>query len=146
MRKRILALLLLTMTVSMLAGCRSGDRGNELPPGMDKEQVFAQGREVVALLAAEDWRAVYDRLRQDVKQATSAQEIGTYMQEMLQAYGVYQKETDAIVTGQKLDSGEQYATAVIYCRHEKKDLVYRIAFSAEMELIGFQVKKQSLFG
>ena len=57
--------------------------------------------------------------------------------------GSFQSIKDTMATGQKLkESGEQYATAVFYCQHEKNQAMYRIAFSTDMELIGLQVTKQ----
>ena len=48
-----------------------------------------------------------------------------------------------MATGQKLkDTGEEYGTAVLYCKHEKKTVMYRVAFSTEMELMGIEAKVQ----
>ena len=52
-------------------------------------------------------------------------------------------EIEAMATGQTLkDTGEEYGTAVFYCKHEKKSVIYRIAYSTDMELMGVQVKIQ----
>ena len=48
-----------------------------------------------------------------------------------------------MTTCQKLKAtGEEYGTAVFYCKHEKKNVLYRIAYSVEMELMGVEVKVQ----
>ena len=53
------------------------------------------------------------------------------------------KEDDALATGQTIkDSGEEYGTAVLYCKHEKKSIMYRVAFSTGLELMGVEVKVQ----
>ena len=138
MRKKRSWLTLLLLALLLLPGCKVS--GNPLPEGMEEEAVLEQGREVVALLNAEEWQAVYDLLRADGQETTSPADIPSYMEALLAEAGAYQKETDQMTTGQKLkDSGEEYATAVFYVKHEKDDMLYRIAFSTELELIGFQV-------
>ncbi len=142
MRRRMAWLLAGLLSLSLLTGCQ----GKSLPQGMEESELLAQGREIVALLAAEDWQAVYDRMRADGQEKSSAQDIQDYMQALTRKCGPYVKEKDALATGQVLDGGEEYGTAVLYCKHEKKSVVYRIAFSTGMELMGFQAEKQSLFG
>ena len=62
------------------------------------------------------------------------------MEERLSKAGAYKSEEEAMATGQTLkDTGEEYGTAVFYCKHEKKNLMYRVAYSADMELMGIQV-------
>ena len=62
------------------------------------------------------------------------------MGEWLDKAGTYVKEEEAMATGQTLkDTGEEYGTAVLYCKHEKKNLMYRVAFSTGMELMGIQI-------
>ncbi|MEA4932114.1 MAG: DUF3887 domain-containing protein [Lawsonibacter sp.] len=142
MRRIIAGLSALVLVVSLLTGCQ----GNGLPDGMDETELLTQGREIVALLADEDWQAVYDRMRADGQEKSSAEKIQAYMQALTEKCGAYVEEKDAMATGQTLESGENYGTAVLYCKHEKKNVVYRIAFSTNMEFMGFQAQKQSLFG
>ncbi len=142
MRRRMAWLLAGLLALSLLTGCQ----GKSLPQDMEESELLAQGREIVALLAAEDWQAVYDRMRADGQEKSSAQDIQDYMQALTRECGPYVKEKDALATGQVLDGGEEYGTAVLYCKHEKKSVAYRIAFSTDMELMGFQAEKQSLFG
>ena len=83
---------------------------------------------------------VYDLLRSDARETSSPEGIQSYMEERLEKAKAYVKETDAMATGQKLkDTGEEYGTAVLYCKHEKKSVMYRIAYSTGMELMGIEV-------
>ncbi len=139
-RKIALALAVLGMLV-LLAGCKVS--GNPLPEGMEEETVLEQGREVVAMLNAGEWQEVYDLLRSDAQETSSPEAIQDYMAERLEKAKDYVKETEAMATGQKLKAtGEEYATAVIYCKHEKKSVMYRVAYSVDMELMGIEAKVQ----
>ena len=141
MKKRVILLAAVLTVLCLLSGCKVS--GNPLPEGMEEETVLEQGREVVAQLNGGEWQAVYDALREDAKETSSPEAIQAYMEEFLDKAKAYEKETDAMATGQKLkDTGEEYATAVFYCKHEKKNLMYRVAYSTDMELMGIQVTVQ----
>ena len=142
MKKRILTLLFLLCTALLLCSCNV--EGNPLPEGMDETAVLEAGRAIVTDLNESDWQAIYNQLREDAKTATGSPDaIQAHMQTVLDKVGLYESEKDAMATGQKVkETGEQYATAVFYCEHEKNQAMYRIAFSTDMELIGLQVTKQ----
>ena len=139
MRRKIALMLAVLGALVLLAGCKVS--GNPLPEGMEEETVLERGREVVAMLNAGEWQEVYDLLRSDARETSSPEGIQSYMEERLEKAKAYVKETDAMATGQKLkDTGEEYGTAVLYCKHEKKSVMYRIAYSTGMELMGIEVK------
>ena len=135
MRKKSLCILALVCLL-LLAGCS----GTPLPEGMEEDTLLEKGREIVQQLNESQWKVVDYAMRADGQETTSPADIQSYMEALLAEAVAYQKETDQMTTGQKLkDSGEEYATAVFYVKHEKDDMLYRIAFSTELELIGFQV-------
>lgn len=141
MRKKFALLLAALAALFLLSGCKVS--GNPLPEGMEEETVLEQGREVVSLLNGGNWQEVYDRLRSDARETSSPGAIQSYMEERLDKAGAYVSEIEAMATGQTLkDTGEEYGTAVFYCKHEKKSVIYRIAYSTDMELMGVQVKIQ----
>lgn len=140
--RRVIGAALVLLLVLALAGCS----GKPLPEGMDEETLLDAGREIVTLLNEGDYQGVYDRMRADGQEASTVDDVREAMENLLDEVGPYVKENDTLATGQTLDSGEEYGTAVFYCKHEKKNVVYRVAFSTEMELMGFTVGKQSLFG
>ena len=138
MKKRLILLAAVLTVLCLLSGCKVS--GNPLPEGMEEETVLEQGREVVAQLNGGEWQAVYDALREDAKETSSPEAIQAYMGEWLDKAGTYVKEEEAMATGQTLkDTGEEYGTAVLYCKHEKKNLMYRGAYSTDMELMGIQI-------
>lgn len=135
-----IAWLLVTM-LFLMSGCRVS--GHPLPEGMDRDAVLDSGREIVAMLNDQDWQGIYDRLRSDAQQGASLEDFEAAMKNNLEKAGAYVKESDAMATGQTIkDTGEEYATAVLYCKHEKKSMVYRVAFSTTMELMGVEAKIQ----
>lgn len=139
MKKRLVLLAAALGVLLLLSGCKVS--GNPLPEGMEEETVLAQGREVVSLLNSEGWQEVYDLLRSDAKDTSSPEAIQVYMAQRLDKAGAYQSEEEAMATGQKLkDTGEEYGTAVLYCKHEKKSVIYRVAYSTDMELMGIEIK------
>ena len=141
MKKCLWLLLAVLAGFTLLVGCKVS--GNPLPTGMEEETVLEQGREVVSLLNGGNWQEVYDRLRSDARETSSPGAIQSYMEERLDKAGAYVSEIEAMATGQTLkDTGEEYGTAVFYCKHEKKSVIYRIAYSTDMELMGVQVKIQ----
>ena len=141
MRKKFALLLAALAALFLLSGCKVS--GNPLPEGMEEETVLEQGREVVSLLNAGEYQTVYDRLRSDAQETSSPESIQSYMEERLDKAGAYKGEDEAMATGQKIkDTGEEYGTAVFYCKHEKKSVMYRVAYSLEMELMGVEVKVQ----
>lgn len=141
MKKRLCLLALPLALLLLLAGCKVS--GNPLPEGMEEETVLEQGREVVAMLNGGEWQEVYSLLRADAQETSSPESIQSYMEERLDKAGAYKLETEAMATGQKIkDTGEEYGTAVFYCKHEKKNLMYRVAYSTDMELMGIQVTVQ----
>lgn len=143
MKKRLLALCMAACTAFLLCSCGPVE-GNPLPDGMDETTVLEAGEQIVTELNAGDWQAVYDQLRDDAKTATGSPDaIRDHMNAVLKKVGAFKSIEEAMATGQKLkDTGEEYATAVFYCEHEKNQAMYRIAFSTELELIGLQVTKQ----
>ena len=141
MKKKFALLLAAVSALLLLSGCRVS--GNPLPEGMEEDTVLEQGREIVALPNGGSWQEVYDRLRSDAQETSSPETIQSYMEERLEKAKSYVKETEAMTTGQKLkDTGEEYGTAVIYCKHEKKSIMYRVAYSVDMELMGIEARVQ----
>lgn len=138
MEKRLRFFAAALAALLLLSGCKIS--GNPLPEGMDEDTVLERGREVAALLNSGDYQEVWDSLRSDARETSSPEAIEGYMEERLEKAGAYKSEEEAMATGQTLkDTGESYATAVLYCKHEKKSLMYRIAYSTDMELMGIQI-------
>ena len=139
MRKKFALLLAALAALFLLSGCKVS--GNPLPEGMEGDTVLEQGREIVALLNGGDWQEVYSRLRADAQKTASPETIQSYMEERLEKAGAFKEEDEAFATGQKIkETGEEYGTAVLYCKHEKKSIMNRVAYSTDMELMGIEAR------
>ena len=130
MKKRPVLLLTAALaSLALLTGCQ----GSPLPDGMEEDTLLTQGREIVQELNDGDYSAVYDRLRDSSKETTTQADVEDYMSSVLDKAG-------SLATGQTLDGGEKYGTAVFYCKHKKDDVLYRIAFDTDMELMGMEIR------
>ena len=144
--KKLTALFLAVVTalsLLTLSGCTKGTpEGTPLPEGMDEATIIAEGRKVVELLVKEDYFAIVDQMRPDVAAGVAPGDIKGVMEKVVEKSGTYVEETEAMATGQKnKEAGETLAEAVIFAKHEKKQVRYRIVFDPEMNLVGLQVRK-----
>ena len=137
MRKKLLPLAAAVVLLLLLCGCQ----GKPLPGGMEEEVLLSHGREAAAMLAAGQFDEVYGILREDVALSTSAEEIRSMVLQQTDGAGVYQQIDSAMVTGQS-SQGEDYGVAVIYCDYSKKNVLFRLAFDVDYQLIGMQAKEQ----
>ena len=95
MRKRgylIASLAMLLLLV--LSGCK----GNKLPDGMDEDKVSSAGLAVMSQLTKGEYEEVYDALREDVREQTSADAIEEMMDTATEGRGSFKKVKDSMVT------------------------------------------------
>ena len=121
----------------MLCGCR----GKPLPGGMTETAVIEAGRGVLLQIVAGEYDAVRESFREDVREGITADQIKTLLQKQTDGAGEYRQIESTMVTGQSGD-GEDYGVAVLYCEYSEDDVLFRIAFDENMELIGLSIKKQ----
>ena len=143
--RKISLLLCLVLTVGLLAGCGKHE-GSPLPEGMEEDAVLDAGREIVTLLNDGNYEEILTRLREDVAaggaRPLTADDIKKQTMDTLDKAGAYVAETEYMATGQdNKDTDEEFAEAVIFAKHEKKTVRYRIAFDVDMQLIGIQVRE-----
>lgn len=137
MRQKALSWAAAAMLALVLCGCQ----GKPLPGDMDEETLLSRGREVVAMLAAGDCGAVRDLMREDVAAGVTEEDIQTLVLEQTSGAGAYKEISGAMATGQSSD-GESYGVAVFYCKYAKRNVLFRLAFDTNYELIGIEIKMQ----
>ncbi len=131
------ALAMLLAFSLLLTGCQ----GNALPDGMDGDALLSAGREVMLLIVEGKYGTVWERLRSDVAETVSEQDIQELALRQLDGAGVYKQIESSMTTGQSSE-GEEYGVAVLYCEFSKKSVLFRLAFDADLFLIGMDIKKQ----
>ena len=142
MKKLRISLLALALifALSLLSGC--GMR--PLPQGMEEETAGEAGRAIVALLAAEDYQAVADAFRADIREELNitAQAIEEVMEVIAEA-GPYVSTDQTLAVGGTSDSfDEPFAMVSVYCEHESKDVIYTLSFDTDLVLINLAVKQK----
>lgn len=138
MRKKELLLAALgLLLIFVLSGC-----GSRLPEGMDGDTVVNAGLKIMDKLVDGDYDEVYDALREDVREQTSAAAIEKMMTDATDGLGVYQKVTDSMATGVTKKDMEPHGIAVLRTKFGSKVVMFRIAFDTDMELIGLDVRRK----
>lgn len=136
-KKRVLPLL--AALCLLLTACTV--KGNTLPDGMDEDTLRLAGLTVMNELCSGEYESVYDALREDVREAATAEEIGALMASAREGLGEAGEVTDTLVTG-VTDADEQHAIVVIRRKFDKKSIYFRVAFDTDMQLIGLEIKKK----
>ena len=137
MRECVRRLTAAVLVLLLLSGCQ----GKPLPSGMEEEELLRHGREAVALLAGGSYEEVLGLMRDDVAGGTEVEDIRNLMIQQTDGAGTYKQIDSSMTTGQS-SNGEAYGVAVFYCDYSKKDVLFRLAFDTNYELIGMEIKRQ----
>lgn len=135
--KRIKSMLLAVLALLVMTGCG----GKSLPEGMSEEELLAAGREVLLLAVEGDYDAVWERLREDVRETVTVESIRSVVLTNVDGAGVYKQIESSMTTGQE-SGGETLGIAVLWCEYAEDDVLFRIAFDEDLSLVGLSVKKQ----
>ena len=139
MKQRLLAPLAALMLLMLCTACDV--KGNNLPDGMEEDTVLSAGLGVMDQLVRGEYDEIFETMRSDVRETTSASALKEVMDTATDGLGAPEEVTDTMVTG-VTDTDEPHAIAVIRRKYEKKSVYFRIAFDPEMQLIGLDVKKK----
>ncbi len=135
--KKILNLIISLLMMVMLTACS----GEALPEGMDEDALFTAGKDVMLLLVGGDYETVHGMLRADQRELFTAGDIAEVVSSQLNGAGVYKQIDDYMATGQVVD-GERYGIAVLYCDFSDEDVLVRVSFDAQWNLVGFSLDQQ----
>lgn len=135
MTKTRIAVLLAVLL--LLCGCQ----GKPLPAGMEETALTEAGRAVVLQLVQGEYDAVRESFREDVRESVTADQLRALLLQQTDGAGVYRQIESNMVTGQSSD-GENYGVAVLYCEYSEDDVLFRVAFDKNLELIGLEIRKQ----
>ena len=126
----------LLLSLVLLTGCQ----GKALPEGMSEDALLEGGKDVMLLVVQGDYQSVLETFRSDVQETLTEEDIQTLALRQLDGAGVYKQIEKSMTTGQSSD-GEHYGVAVLYCEFSEKDILFRLAFDADMALIGMDIQQ-----
>lgn len=135
--QRTVSALLIAALLFLCTACK----GEDLPTGMNEEDLFVAGRDVLLLLVDGDYAAVHEQLREDQREAVSVEDIQTLAQTQWENAGVYKQIEAHMATGQVTD-GERYGVSVLYCEFAEDDYLVRLCFDADYTLVGFSIHQK----
>ena len=135
--KKIVVSLLLVLVLTLTACSRT----TPLPNGMDADALLASGREVLLLLVEGEYDAVHELLRADQRAQFTVEDIRTVVTAELDGAGVYEQIDDHMTTGSTINN-EPYGIAVFYCDFSEEDVLVRISFDQQMQLVGFALDQE----
>lgn len=118
----------------LMVGCK----GEPLPAGMDEEALFTAGKDVVLLLVGGEYETVHGMLREDLREKISVDDIRDKTSLQLADAGVYKQIEDHMATGEVAD-GVRYGISVLYCEFSEEDVLIRVSFDCDWNLIGFSL-------
>ena len=136
MKKSLCSAVGLLLCCVLLAGCQ----GKALPEGMDEDALLEAGKDVMLLVVQGDYETVLEQFRSDVRETIAAEDIQALALRQLDGAGVYKQIEKSMTTGQAGD-GEDYGIAVLYCQFSEKDVLFRVAFDADMTLVGIDIQQ-----
>ena len=136
MKKRFCSAVGLLLSLALLTGCQ----GKALPEGMSEDALLEAGKDVMLLVVQGDYQSVLETFRSDVQETLTVEDIQTLALRQLDGAGVYKQIEKSMTTGQSSD-GEHYGVAVLYCEFSEKDILFRLAFDADMALIGMDIQQ-----
>ena len=112
--------------------------GSELPDGMNADELIAAGQNVALLLVEEKYEAVYDLLREDQRGDITVDDIRSLVSGELAGAGEYKQIEKRMTTGTK-EKGVRYGVAMFYCDFSEEDVLIRVCFDAQLQLVGFSL-------
>lgn len=132
----IYALLALTLCLGLF-GCA----GKSLPEGFDADEVGSTAEEIVGLATMGDYESIIFALRDDLKEAITADQLREGWAETYEKAGAFDSITKVSFSGTAdQTTGEEYAVAQLLVKHENANLVYTLSFDKDLALVGLYLK------
>lgn len=147
MMKRVVSLLCLGgLLAGLLVGCGGINSYDPLPGQMDEEEVLEVGQELLDLFLAEEYQAIVDRLREDIRNKPGAEVTVEDVEELVdtladpEVVGTFEKVLETHTRG--ADDPEKHGIVVFECTYSEKMVAVCFAFDLDMNLIGLSLNKE----
>jgi len=142
--KRVLTLgsLVLAMCL-LLTGCIGTE---PLPKGMDEKTVLAEGQKVYDLVMEEQYEAVVQMIREDIRMAPGKEIKAEHIKELVDQFlvpeeiGEFKKISNTLTMGNY--DPEPHGIAVFEVKYTEKTVALCVAFDLEMNMIGLSFNRQ----
>ena len=108
---------------------------------MDEDALFSAGKDVMLLLVGGDYETVHEMLREDQREIVDVDDIREVVSSQLDGAGTYKQIEDHMATGQVVD-GVRYGVSVLYCEFSEEDVLIRISFDRDWNLVGFSLDQR----
>ena len=88
----------------------------------------------------EEYEALYELLREDQRGNVTVDKIRSIVSDELDGAGYYKQIEKRMVTGTK-EKGVHYGVAMFYCEFSEKDVLIRVCFDGQLQLVGFSLMR-----
>ena len=142
MKKKLCIALAAALSLSLLLSGCSGAK--PLPDGMDQEEVADAAQAIVHQLLNEEYQAVADAFRPDLKAkyGVTADAIEALMATVEEAGAFVAMEETLVLGGKNKDFDEPYAAVSVYCELEEEDVVYEMSLDMDLALLGLAANQK----
>lgn len=128
---------ILTLLLTALTGCA----GEALPAGVEEKALTDAGLAVVLQITSGEYESIYRSFRTDVKETVSTEQIRALILKELDGAGAFKQVEDSMTTGQTVGS-EKVAVAAFFCEFEEDDVLIRVSFDKDLQLVGLSLQQQ----
>lgn len=130
------------LLLGVLSGC-SLTGTKPIPKGMDETALLSAGEEVLDLLLDEEYEAVVELLREDIRFAEGKEIKPEHIKELVETHadpeevGTFVKVTKTAAMGET--KPENLGIALFQCEYTEKEVAFGIAYDLEMNLTGISI-------
>lgn len=129
--------LILFVSILLLVACSS----NKIPEGFDENELNDKAESIVMLLNDENYSAVYDMFREDIKLLVTLEQIEQVLTTKYEQVGEFEKINQIVITDTKdPNTSEIFAVVIIVSEHKEGNATYTMSFDDALEIVGFYIK------
>lgn len=132
-------LFLILLAIAAAAGLFSGCGSEELPDGFNRDEVESRAVLIAETLTALDYETVAGMVREDLKEALSAEVLENALGPTLEGLGAFESSS-ITMGGTKGSDGEEYTVAVVSWKCEDGKVTFTLSFDKDLNIVGLYMK------